>query len=219
MNAAAYTPIVVMAYLIGSVPTAFIIARLAGGIDIRKHGSGNAGATNVFRTVGKAAGTACFLCDAGKGLAAVILAGALFPATGLPGELLAFAAVVAGHNWPVFLGFRGGKGMATMIGGFLGIAPWVVLSCILLWLLVVTLSRYVSLGSIAAAAAIPLFLWLYGHGAVLIVFGALLGILAVIRHRSNIKRLLSGTENKIGQKIIAKKQDTRNNNQTIPNDQ
>ena len=109
--------------------------------------------------------------------------------------------------------------MATMIGGFLGIAPWVVLSCVLLWLLVVVLSRYVSLGSIVASAAIPVFMWLYGRGAGLTIFGALLGALAIVRHRANIGRLLAGTEHKIGEKVKTKKQDTSNKIQTSTNDQ
>ena len=218
MSAAAGILIAAISYSIGSIPCAYIIARLAGGIDIREHGSGNVGATNVARTVGTTAGITAFLCDAGKGLAAVLLAAALFPSSGLPGSLIACIAAVAGHNWPLFLGFRGGKGMATMIGGFLGIAPWVVLSCLLLWLLVVALSRYVSLGSITAAAAIPLFMWLYGRGPGLTLFGALLGALAIARHRSNIGRLLAGTEHKIGKKVETKKQDTRYKIQTRPND-
>lgn len=208
-----------ISYLLGSIPMAFIIAKLWGGIDIREHGSGNVGATNVYRTVGKLAGLAAFLLDAGKGLAAVLVAASIFPEAALPGKLVACIGVVAGHNWPVFLGFRGGKGMATMIGGFIGIAPWVVLSCILIWLLVIAVSKYVSLGSIIAAAGIPLFMWLYGRGAVLVVFGALLGTLAILRHRSNIKRLLAGTERKIGEKEETKIQDTRYKVQTNNNDQ
>ena len=211
--------IVVISYLIGSIPVAYIIAKLAKGIDIREHGSGNVGATNVFRTVGKAAGLATFICDAGKGLAAVLIVASLFPGMAVAGRLVACVAAVGGHNWPIFLGFRGGKGMATMIGGFIGIAPLVVLSCVLLWLLVVTVTRYVSLGSIVASAAIPLFMWLYGRGTGLILFGALLALLAILRHKSNIKRLLAGTEHKIGENVTAKKQDTRNKVQTIPNDQ
>lgn len=220
----------VAAFLIGSIPFGLLAGRLKG-IDIRSHGSGNIGATNVFRVVGKGAGITCLILDALKGFLPVLLAtnlirtGAHVPvpvpalmslsspwpeSSRLLVELVAVGtalAAILGHNFSPWLGFKGGKGIATSTGALLGLMPAGVLVLIIVWLVVTSLTRYVSVGSIAAALALP-FAALYDswrHGPIsdgtwnkpLFAFALLAAALAVWRHRSNIRRLLSGTENRI----------------------
>lgn len=187
------------AYLTGAVPFGLLIAKI-NGVDIRTQGSGNIGATNVFRCVGKPWGIACFLLDALKGF----IPSFLFPqlVAGIPSEwgLWFGAAAILGHNFPVWLHFKGGKGVATSAGVLLGVAPLAVAVGLLTWAVVFFASGYVSLGSILAAVAVAITGWAAGYGPVTAVALTLLGALAVWRHRSNLQRLLAGTENKFERK-------------------
>jgi acyl phosphate:glycerol-3-phosphate acyltransferase len=192
--------VTILAYLIGSIPFGYLIVRLLSGADIRETGSGGTGATNVSRRAGKAAGILTLVLDALKGAIAVLIARALLndgPATNHGWWIAAAAvAVIVGHIFPVWLGFRGGKGVATGAGVFLMIAPLALLGAGVVFLAVVLITRYVSLGSIVAAATIPVFGWLSGLGAPEVT-GAVVGALLIIfAHRANIGRLIGGTESK-----------------------
>jgi glycerol-3-phosphate acyltransferase PlsY len=190
----------VAAYLLGSIPFGLILAKLFGGMDVRKGGSGNIGATNVARVVGPLAGILTLILDAAKGAAAVLLAERLsnYSATWM---MIAGMAALLGHCFPVWLKFKGGKGVATAAGVFLALCSLAFLGAILLFIVVVAFWRYVSLGSISSAAAIPLlmyFLWAPGHAPPLIVtLGSLaIALLVIYKHDSNIQRLLEGVEPK-----------------------
>jgi glycerol-3-phosphate acyltransferase PlsY len=187
------------AFLLGSIPTGYLVAR-AKGVDIRQHGSGNIGATNVFRTLGKPLGIFVFVTDALKGFAAVWLAGRFGGASDWAG-IIAAVAVIAGHNYTPWLGFKGGKGIATSAGVLLALMPWAVLCIAIVWFVVFKVSRYVSLASISAAAALPVAvaaLWSAGCGGngPLLGFSVLISALAIWRHRTNIQRLRAGTESR-----------------------
>ena len=187
------------AFLLGSIPTGYLVAR-AKGVDIRQHGSGNIGATNVFRTLGKPLGVFVFMVDALKGFAVVWLAGRFGGASDWAG-IIAAVAVIAGHNYTPWLGFKGGKGIATSAGVLLALMPWAVLCIAIVWFVVFKVSRYVSLASISAAAALPLAvaaLWSAGCGGngPLLGFSVLISALAIWRHRTNIQRLRAGTESR-----------------------
>ena len=187
------------AFLLGSIPTGYLVAR-AKGVDIRLHGSGNIGATNVFRTLGKPLGIFVFVTDALKGFAAVWLAGRFGGASDWAG-IIAAVAVIAGHNYTPWLGFKGGKGIATSAGVLLALMPWAVLCIAIVWFVVFKVSRYVSLASISAAAALPVAvaaLWSAGCGGngPLLGFSVLISALAIWRHRTNIQRLRAGTESR-----------------------
>ena len=187
------------AFLLGSIPTGYLVAR-AKGVDIRQHGSGNIGATNVFRTLGKPLGILVFFIDALKGFGAVWLAnhfGEACPWTGI----VAAVSAIAGHNYTPWLGFKGGKGIATSAGVLLALMPWAVLAIAIVWIVTFKVSRYVSLASICAAAALPVAvgaLWSAGCGGngPLLAFALLISALAIWRHRSNIERLRAGTESR-----------------------
>jgi glycerol-3-phosphate acyltransferase PlsY len=205
MSAWAGLAIVALAYALGSVPFSYLIVKLAKGRDVRTVGSGNAGATNVMRAAGKAAGAAALLLDCGKGVAAVTAARAL----GASGLVVggAAAAVVAGHIYPVFLGFRGGKGVATASGALGALEPAVLAASLALFVLVVAWKRTISLGSIAAAAAFPLLLlagvwlgWLRPPGAGPIAAAFLIPALVVVRHSANLDRLRRGVEPRLGER-------------------
>lgn len=189
--------LVVIAYLAGSVPFGLLIARLKGNVDLRRVGSGNIGATNVFRAVGKGAAILTLVGDIGKGAAAVGLARGL----GASSRVLAAVALAAvlGHLFPVFLGFRGGKGVATTLGVVLAAMPAVGGLLLLVWLLVAAVWRYSSLAALAAAAALPALAWLLDGRPVMVLLGAVSAALIFWRHRGNIERLRHGTEGKIGQ--------------------
>jgi glycerol-3-phosphate acyltransferase PlsY len=205
MSAWAGLAIVALAYALGSVPFSYLIVKLAKGRDVRTVGSGNAGATNVMRAAGKAAGAAALLLDCGKGVAAVTAARAL----GASGLVVggAAAAVVAGHIYPVFLGFRGGKGVATASGALGALEPAALAASLALFVLVVAWKRTISLGSIAAAAAFPLLLlagvwlgWLRPPGAGPIAAAFLIPALVVVRHSANLDRLRRGVEPRLGER-------------------
>ncbi len=192
----------IAAYLLGSIPFGLLFARLFSGPDVRAAGSGNIGAANVARVVGKSAGILTLIFDAGKGSAAVWLA-ARYSEENAAWMMIAGIAALAGHCFPVWLKFRGGKGVATAAGVFLILSPLATLGAVLLFLAIVGSWRYVSLGSISAAAAMPLliyFLWAPGHAPPLPVsFGTLLAaVLIVWNHRANIQRLVAGEEPRFG---------------------
>lgn len=189
----------VLGYLCGSVPFGIIVTRLAGVGDIRKVGSGNIGATNVLRTGRKGLAAATLLGDALKGTLAVILARIFFPDTGWDIGIVAALGAFLGHIYPVWLGFRGGKGVATFIGCLIGLNIWVALVFAATWLAIAFLTRYSSLAALVASATAPVMFLILGHGV------AAIFILAMVlflwwKHRDNIKRLRAGTEGKIGQK-------------------
>lgn len=191
--------VALFAYLLGSVSFSILLVRLISGKDIRREGSGNAGATNVLRNHGAKAGIAVGLLDLGKGAAAVW---AMRAVTGDPRWLAAAAlAVVVGHVFPIFFRFHGGKGVATTVGAFLVLAPAATGVAVGLFAIVVALTRYVSLGSVLAATALaPVARFLF-HAADPIVYAAgAVAILVLFKHLENLKRLAAGTERKIGQR-------------------
>jgi len=206
MNVLIIIATTVVAYLLGSIPTAVWYGQGFFGVDVRQHGSGNAGATNTFRVLGKRAGTVVMLVDVLKGYTAVILSSILwFSDVTTEGEILTFEIVfgivaVLGHLYPIFAGFKGGKGVATLLGMVLAIHPEMALICIGIFLLVVIASQYVSLGSILAALAFPVLLLLQIFGQeespLLIVFGFVMFLLVVLTHKKNIRRLLHGQESR-----------------------
>jgi acyl phosphate:glycerol-3-phosphate acyltransferase len=187
-----------LAYLLGTVPSGYVLGRRRG-IDIRQHGSGNIGATNVLRTIGKGPAALALIGDLAKGAVPVFVGRAL----GLPLELqyLAGLAAVAGHIWPVWLRFRGGRGVATAFGALLAIAPLPGLVVALIFVLTVASSRYVSLGSILGSLAAPLIVWLWGYPTTVSLLTALVSGFIVVRHRGNIQRLLTGNESRLGQRL------------------
>lgn len=185
----------VIAYLLGGVPFGYLFVRAALGKDIRTMGSGNIGATNVQRSAGMKAGLIVLLLDILKGYLAVWVAGRLTHESPL-GLGLAAAAVMIGHSFPVFLRFKGGKAVACFIGAFLYIAPLALLAVLLVFVLIVLVSRLVSLGSILAALLFPLAVWLIMRPAKPILFSSIFaGLLITYRHRENIQRILAGNEN------------------------
>lgn len=184
-----------MAYLCGAIPFAYIIARYFKNIDIRKCGSGNPGATNVFRTVSKPLGILTFILDTLKGFIPVYFAGLINPSIYF---ILAVAFItVIGHIYTVFLNFKGGKGVATGCGVFIAFAPVVTLICFLIFTVVLFISKYVALSSMFAAISLPIILKIFNYPNMIVLFAVILAILVIIRHLSNIKRILNGTENKI----------------------
>lgn len=197
--------VVIVAYLLGSIPFGYLIVRAREGADVRETGSGGTGATNVTRRAGKIAGVLTLVCDALKGLGAVLLARWLAtPDFGINWTVAAAAiAVMLGHIFPVWLGFRGGKGVATGVGVFLALSPMAIACSLALFVPIVILTRYISLGSIVAAAAFPIFVWVFitmdripGQQAPLVTAAVLGAGLIVVMHRDNIRRLRNGTENR-----------------------
>jgi glycerol-3-phosphate acyltransferase PlsY len=200
--------IVAAAYLLGSVPTGYLLVRLFLKRDIRSSGSGNIGATNVLRSGGKSLGAATFLLDVLKGSSAVYLGGVLgallIPATPLrSAEAIAALFAVLGHVFPIWLKFRGGKGVATGFGVFLVAAPWAALAAIGVFAVILALTRYVSLASILGAGCFPIFAIFMVSGSkpgVYISAQALVALLIIVKHHQNIGRLLAGNESRIGAK-------------------
>lgn len=204
-----YVLLLLGAYLLGSVPFGYLMAR-ARGIDIRSVGSGNIGATNAMRVLGKPVGITVLLLDALKGWLAVYLVGVVglhfsgeIPLASL--RVLAGVAAVLGHNYTCWLGFKGGKGIATTAGVYLFLAPVPLLIVLGVFLLTVTISRFVSVGSIIAAVVLPALVWLQDPADLLLGgVTTALGALAIYKHKANIQRLRAGTENRIGQRKEAK---------------
>jgi len=197
--------VVIIAYLLGSIPFGYLIVRARQGADVRETGSGGTGATNVARRAGKIAGVLTLVLDALKGAGAVWLTRRLVGHDQIIGWVVAAAAiaVILGHIFPLWLGFRGGKGVATGVGVFLSLVPVPLALTAVVFLLVVAATRYVSAGSIISAAALPFFLWLQNvfmkpvPGFAPTMFVAVISALLIIfAHRANIGRLLQGTENK-----------------------
>jgi glycerol-3-phosphate acyltransferase PlsY len=186
----------VFGYLLGSIPFGLLLTRAAGLGDIRSIGSGNIGATNVLRTGNKKLAAATLLLDALKATVAALVGWYVFgPEAGLLAGLGAFL----GHLFPVWLGFKGGKGVATYIGMLLGVAPFMVLTFAAVWLLVAKLSKYSSLAALVATLVIPVVLWFINEPKIAAVM-ALMTVISWVKHKANIERLIAGTESRIGQK-------------------
>ena len=189
-----------LGYLLGSLPSGFLAGKWCKGIDLRTIGSGSTGATNVLRNVGKKPALVVFLVDVAKGAAAVLLAGALTQSNPLNDwiQVLAGLAALAGHIWPVWLGFKGGKAVATGLGLFLGLAWPVGLACFGVFMAVFSLSRIVSLASVVAAVSLPLLMAAGSDSKADLVVALVAMLLVLWRHRSNIQRLINGTEPRVG---------------------
>ncbi|MGL6105497.1 glycerol-3-phosphate 1-O-acyltransferase PlsY [Romboutsia sp.] len=197
-----YIIIIVIAYLLGNISTSYIVAKRLAGVDIRTQGSGNAGSTNVLRTYGKKAGALTFAGDLLKGMISVFIAQFIARLMGIDvinAGYLAVVGVVCGHNWPAILGFRGGKGVATSLGAMIAVNPIIALSCFGMFLIIVAITKYVSLGSVLGIAASPIIMILVDNQKGIIVT-LILTLSVAYTHRANIKRLLNGTERKIGEK-------------------
>jgi glycerol-3-phosphate acyltransferase PlsY len=197
-----YLVMVPIAYMVGSIPFGLLAGKLVAKVDIRDYGSGKIGMTNVLRTAGVTAAAVVLLLDMGKAVSVVVAARLLFDTTGV--EAAAALAVIIGHNWPVFIGFRGGRGTASGWGGLLILSPIAGLIATVVGVSLVGVTRYMSLGSITAAAlgsAVLVVLAMIGQEPLVYSwYGIIGGTLIVVRHRDNIQRLLNGTERKIGQK-------------------
>jgi glycerol-3-phosphate acyltransferase PlsY len=193
--------LLIFAYLLGSVPTGVILARAFSDVDPRTQGSKNIGATNIYRTAGKKLGIITLLGDILKGLIPVVIARATLDSHFWIGAV-ALAAFL-GHLYPIYLKFKGGKGIATGLGAFLALAPLAAILSFLVFAAVVYKSRYISLGSLTATAAFPVLLALLHSPAIYIPFAVIIGTLIFYRHRENIERLLAGKENKFGAKKSA----------------
>ncbi len=190
--------LLIFAYLLGSIPTGIVLAKAFSDVDPRTRGSGNIGATNVYRTAGKKLGIVTLLGDIFKGLLPVILARNMLSSDFWIGAV-ALAAFL-GHLYPIYLKFKGGKGIATGLGAFLALAPESALLSCLIFAGVVYKWRYISVGSLAATAAVPIFLAILNPHKIYIPFAVVIGALIFYRHRENIERLLAGRENKFGAK-------------------
>ncbi len=195
---------IILAYFLGAIPTAYIFGKVLKGIDIREFGSGNVGATNVFRIVGKVPGIIVLLLDFLKGFVAVkyipVLFNEIFSVDlTLNGSvlLLLAAAAITGHIWTVFLKFKGGKGVATTAGVMVALSPWVFLAGLAVWVVIFSVWKYVSLASIIASVALPVFALISGADVGFVIFCSILCLVGVYKHRANIRRLIQGVENKI----------------------
>ncbi len=198
-------------YLLGSIPTAYLLGRWLRGIDLREHGSRNVGATNAFRVLGPIPGVVVLLIDIGKGILPVILLNYPFlnqlfaplltrqttPLTIEWMKVLSGTAAICGHIWTIWLRFKGGKGIATTAGVFIGLAPWALALSAGIWILIVGITGYISLGSIIASISLPIFMALLKAPANFLALSLLAAILAIVNHRSNIRRLLQGYERRI----------------------
>ncbi len=205
MQPLSYALTEIVAYLLGSPPTGYLAGRLRG-MDIRKHGSGNIGATNVFRILGRTAGITVLLLDALKGTLAVAATPALVVSVLGPEvqsgwlPVIAALSVILGHNYTCWLAFKGGKGIATSAGVLAALVPAAGAIVIGLWIVIFLLCRYVSVASITAATALPLATWFTTHDPTRLGLTVIVGGLAVWKHRPNIRRLLNGTENRFVRK-------------------
>ncbi len=204
MATGAYIFIIVVSYILGATPSGFLVGK-ACGIDVRKEGSGNIGATNVLRILGKRAGGTVLVMDGLKGFIAArwlpYLALILFPSPGTPAEHLAIAggaAAIIGHIYTFWLHFKGGKGVATTAGVVMAWAPAACLTALATWILLVAVTRYDSVGSIAAAIVLPFAVWLRGGGPTMTGVMTCVSILAIYKHKGNIQRLIKGEERRLG---------------------
>ncbi len=192
-----YVLIAVIAYLLGNFATSYLVSRAAAKIDIRKYGSGNAGSTNVLRVLGAKPAAIAFLGDVLKGTIAVLIGRYI---GGSYGEIIAGIFVILGHDWPIVLNFKGGKGVATTIGLMLPIDPIMVLLILITGVIVISITRYVSLASVLGMCIYPIAMIITQKPAEYIIFSLILSAIAIIRHRANIGRLIKGTESKLGLK-------------------
>lgn len=191
-----------ISYLIGSMPTSYILGKALRGIDIRQFGSGNVGATNVYRVVGKLPSILVLIIDIAKGLICVTLIANLFLRLGISinsesYRLALGLAAVIGHDWTVFLKFKGGKGVATSSGVLIGIAPKIFLLGLFIWICVFLWKRYVSLASITSVVSVPIFFSVLSYPVSYVIFSSLICAITVYKHLPNVKRLVRGEENKI----------------------
>ena len=194
---------IILSYLIGSIPTAYIFGKILKGIDIRQHGSGNIGATNVFRVLGKKPGITVLLLDILKGVIAVVLVSDLLGLTKVIHRVILAAMVVCGHNWTVFLKFKGGKGIATSLGVLIGltikiavIRP-VLIWVVLIWILCFLITRIISISSIIATTCLPIIMVLTNQEITIICLGIMFCLFVVLRHKANIRRLFAGQEPRV----------------------
>lgn len=190
---------IILSYLLGSVPTSYIMGKLWKGIDLRKHGSGNVGAANTLRVLGPIPGVTVLFIDVLKGLIAVLFISRLAMGSSLSSEwvkVFCGIAAICGHNWTIFLKFKGGRGVATSTGVFLGLAWLAMLLVISVWLVIVALTRYISLGSILGAVALPILVYTLNAPLPYLFLSILASLLVIIKHIPNIKRLIKGKENR-----------------------
>jgi acyl phosphate:glycerol-3-phosphate acyltransferase len=189
---------ILAAYLIGAIPIGFLVARAAGSADIRRAGSGSIGATNVLRTLGVLPAVLTLVGDVVKGYLAVTAARAI--GTEAWAAAAGAVAAVTGNCWPVFLAFRGGKGVATGLGAFLALIPWAIAPAAALWIVVTAISRYVSLASIVACVSLPVSAALLGYPRHAVIAAVVTAAIIIWRHRKNIARLASGSESRLGER-------------------
>jgi acyl phosphate:glycerol-3-phosphate acyltransferase len=189
---------ILAAYLIGAIPVGFLVARAAGSADIRRAGSGSIGATNVLRTLGVLPAVLTLVGDVVKGYLAVTAARAI--GTEAWAAAAGAVAAVTGNCWPVFLAFRGGKGVATGLGAFLALIPWAIAPAAALWIVVTAISRYVSLASIVACVSLPVSAALLGYPRHAVIAAVVTAAIIIWRHRKNIARLASGSESRLGER-------------------
>lgn len=195
MNNTLFILIMIAIYLIAAIPTGVVLARLMGGEDVRQKGSGNIGATNVYRVAGKLAGVLTLVGDTLKGFLPLLAFKTWLEPT--PTQLgIASAVAILGHCYPVYLKFKGGKGVATALGIFLVLSPKAVFFALIVFILTVTITRYISLGSVLAALSAPLVILLLNHPQPIFLATLFIAALVIWRHNSNIRRLLDGTENR-----------------------
>ena len=212
MIAVQFLGVIIIGYLLGAIPFGVIISKLVRGIDVREYGSGSMGMTNVMRTVGAKAGLIVLILDLLKGSAAVALAWAIFHSPNHDmvhwGQMAGGVAAVIGHSWPVYIGFRGGRGISTAFGAILVISWPIGLICLAVFLLMVAIFRYISLGSISGAIVLVIAMVIsytcYSGPIAYLSFALVVAVIVIFRHRANIKRLLSKTEPKIGHKVKVK---------------
>ncbi|ADG82433.1 glycerol-3-phosphate 1-O-acyltransferase PlsY [Thermincola potens] len=192
--------VLLLSYLLGSIPVGYIVCKLGKGINIMEHGSGNIGFTNVLRVAGPLYGAVVLLGDTGKGMLAAYL-GLKY---GIQWGILGGIAAMLGHSFSIFLKLRGGKLVATGLGVLIILAPKVALTALVVWLITLAFTRYVSLSSILAGISVPIAMLAYQEPLPMVVFGAFAAGFVVIRHKSNIRKLMAGQEYKIGQKVDPK---------------
>ena len=196
MEQTSFLLVLLACYLIGSIPFGLVVTRLAGVGDIRQAGSGNIGATNVYRTAGRRLGILTLLLDALKGALPLYFCKLYLPLDETQVGLIALALFL-GHCFPIYLRFKGGKGVATALGVFLVLNPLAVLDALLLFVFIVWKSRYVSMGSISAACVMPLLIYIHQKSLPLFLAALAIGLVVIIRHRENIERIARGTESKL----------------------
>ncbi len=190
--------LMLLAYVIGSIPFGLLVGRFWAGIDVRQYGSGNIGTSNVMRTLGTVPAVLVLALDAAKGMIPVLIAREWWgPSVGL---LVGLAAIV-GHNWPIFLRFRGGRGIATSLGVLLGLVPGIAFTLAVIWALVVVITRYISVGSLVVSVLLPFVLVYTGQPLPVVVGGFAMAVFSVYRHWPNIQRLRRGTEYRVGERV------------------